>query len=221
MLPVVDERLENIKPPLNIKRKPRYLNDLKYWKASELRSWLLFYAPVILLGILPKEHYEHFLLFSNAIFLLLKNSISDSDITRAENFLEHFVSRFPDLYEDRCMTLNLHLLLHLPANVRNLGPLWAYSCFPFEDANGYLLKLVKGTQSVESQIIDSVSVTHGMPFLRKNCIIQGSKEEELLKKILKISDKNITLIRENMYIMGKTTEKNPHDLSQDHLVADS
>lgn len=219
MLPVVDERLENIKPPLNIKRKPRSLNDLKYWKASELRSWLLFYAPVILLGILPKEHYEHFLLFSNAIFLLLKDSISDSDITRAENFLEHFVSRFPDLYEDRCMTLNLHLLLHLPGNVRNLGPLWAYSCFPFEDANGYLLKLVKGTQSVESQIIDSVSVTHGMPFLRKNCIIQGSKEEELLKKILKISDKNITLIRENMYIMGKTTEKNPHDLSQDLYVA--
>lgn len=91
--------------------------------------------------------------------------------------------------------------------------------FPFEDANGYLLKLVKGTQSVESQIIDSVSITHGMPFLWKNCITQGSKEEEVLNKILNISEKYITLIQDNMYIMGKTIEKNPHDLSQDLYVA--
>ena len=30
------------------------------------------------------------------------------------------------------MTLNIHYLLHLPMCVRNLGPLWCQSCFPFE-----------------------------------------------------------------------------------------
>ena len=37
------------------------------------------------------------------------------------------------------MTANVDNLLHLPEVVRNLGPLWAHSCFPFEAANGKLL----------------------------------------------------------------------------------
>jgi hypothetical protein len=90
----VNDRIENVKPPVNIRRKPRSINDLKYWKASEPRSWLLFYAPVVLWDILDHDYYRHFLLLSNVIFLLLQSSISEADILKAENFLEHFVSRF-------------------------------------------------------------------------------------------------------------------------------
>jgi len=50
------------------------------------------------------------------------------------------------------MTINVHNLLHLPEVVRQLGPLWAHSCFPFESANGDLLKLFHGSQSVEKQV---------------------------------------------------------------------
>ena len=50
------------------------------------------------------------------------------------------------------MTINIHNLLHLPEVVRNLGPLWSNSCFPFEAANGELLKLFHGSQSVEKQV---------------------------------------------------------------------
>ena len=42
---------------------------------------------------------------------------------------------------ERHMTINIHNLLHLPDVVRNLGPLWSNSCFPFEAANGELLKI--------------------------------------------------------------------------------
>ena len=50
------------------------------------------------------------------------------------------------------MTINVHSLLHLPNTVKNLGTLWAHSCFPFEAANGELLKLFHGSQSVEKQV---------------------------------------------------------------------
>lgn len=50
------------------------------------------------------------------------------------------------------MTINVHSLLHLPEAVRNLGPLWAHSCFAFEAANGELLKLFHGSQKVEKQV---------------------------------------------------------------------
>ena len=50
------------------------------------------------------------------------------------------------------MTINIHNLLHLPDIVKRLGPLWAHSCFPFENANGELLKLFHGSQAVEKQV---------------------------------------------------------------------
>jgi cell division FtsZ-interacting protein ZapD len=50
------------------------------------------------------------------------------------------------------MTANVHELLHLPETVKKLGPLWAHSCFPFEAANGVLLKLIHGSQSTEKQV---------------------------------------------------------------------
>lgn len=50
------------------------------------------------------------------------------------------------------MTINVHNLLHLPETVKNLGPLWAHSCFAFEAANGELLKLFHGSQKVEKQV---------------------------------------------------------------------
>ena len=50
------------------------------------------------------------------------------------------------------MTINIHNLLHIPNVVKNMGPLWAHSCFPFESANGELLKLFHRSQAVEKQV---------------------------------------------------------------------
>ena len=52
----------------------------------------------------------------------------------------------------RSYTFNMHQLLHLGQNVRNLGPLWSNSCFPFEDYNGDLRDFFHGTQNVEAQV---------------------------------------------------------------------
>ena len=179
----LNARINKLKPPLFIKRAPRPISELKYWKASELKSFLLYYGPVILCDILTDAYYSHFLLLSEAIYILLKDSISQSDVEYAENLLEEFVIIFPGLYESRYLTLNFHLLLHLPENVRQLGPIWGYSCFPYEDANGFLMKLVKGTQSVHSQLIDSMAITQGLPYLEKQCIQPGSRASDLLRNM--------------------------------------
>ena len=53
---------------------------------------------------------------------------------------------------DPHITINTHNLLHLPDTVKRLGPLWAHSCFSFENANGELFKLFHGSQAVEKQV---------------------------------------------------------------------
>ena len=75
---------------------PRSVSEhLKHRKASELRSFLLFYGAPALYGILSEDYFQHYLLLVNAIQLLLKDSISESDLGEAKNLLFSFCSSFP------------------------------------------------------------------------------------------------------------------------------
>jgi len=53
--------------------------------------------------------------------------------------------------------MNVHLLCHLVLQVRNWGPLWSYSCFPFESVNGVIRKLFHGTRDMSEQVKFNVS----------------------------------------------------------------
>ena len=147
------ERLKNISPTLDIKRLLRSISEhLKYWKANELRSFLLYYGLPVLYGLLPDEHFEHYFYFVRAIYLLLLESISEEQLKIAEQLLQQFSFKFSqlELYELRYQTLNIHQLLHLVDNVRDLGPLYTHSCFSFENKNGFVLKVIHGTQFIDS-----------------------------------------------------------------------
>ena len=180
----VDEKLSKIKPPNDITRCPRKIeNERQYWKASEFRSFLLFYGPIVLRDILPDEHYKHFIFSSEAIFILLGESVTLHELDHAEKLLQHFCLMFSALYPEGKETINVHSLLHLADDVRNLGPLWTHSCFPFESYNGNLLKLFHGTQNVELQIISAVAISQSLPNLKSE-LIPGSVEEEFFNSLM-------------------------------------
>lgn len=94
----VDARLTTIKLPNNISRVPWSIeNHWKYFKASKLSSFLLFYGRVVLYDVLPKPYYEHFLLLSKAVFILLQESVSEKQLEHAER-LFHFCILFKRYY---------------------------------------------------------------------------------------------------------------------------
>ena len=80
---------------------------------------------------MPGSH----ILCYEAIFLLSTEEITHVQLDHAENFIEHFCVTFGELYSVRYQTANIHYLLHIPQDARNLGPLWTHSCFPFENCN--------------------------------------------------------------------------------------
>lgn len=51
------------------------------------------------------------------------------------------------------------MLLHLADSVRNLGPLWCHSAFPFEDMNGWLGDLYHGTRDPQKQVHIAIPIT--------------------------------------------------------------
>ena len=204
---LVDKRLEQLQPTCNISRRPRSIQaHLKYWTASELRSFLFFYGPIVLKDTLPEAYYKHFIFLSEAIFLLSMEHITTEQINHAERLLYHFCLIFASLYALRYCTANVHSLLHLPDDVRNLGPLWTHSCFAFENLNGRLLKRFHGSQSITFQIITAVSMVQSMPRLAKQ-LTPGSAAELFYKKLSKpYHSKKENKICADTWVLGKNQQ---------------
>lgn len=159
----IDKRFQDISPPSST-RYPRSVASHKmFFKASEYQDILIFFGPVVFRCILATLYYNHFLLLSEAIFSLLMESISVQQIGHAEKLLWNFTSQIGHLYGERYQTANVHLLLHLADSVRALGPLWTHLCFHFEDKNGYLLRLIHGTQNIPMQMVHAVKLVQSVP----------------------------------------------------------
>ena len=153
-LHVISSRLCNIKPVDYVMRLPRNIEkDYASLKATEYQSWLLYYGLPCLKGILPELYLGHFSLLSEAVHLLLSDTMDTEILNRASMLLDLFYQQFQQLYGDGSCGLNVHNLgAHLVDFVRMWGPIWAWSCFSFEDINSMVLKSAHGTGNVTKQI---------------------------------------------------------------------
>ena len=180
----VDSKFLQIKPPSNITRTPRSIEQHRsYWKASEYRAWLLYYSIPVMLFILPTEYLAHHMLLVEAIYLLLQNSIAPEMLEKAEKLIQHYCFKIQFYYTKRCYTANMHLLLHLPQVVLKYGPLYSYSCFAYEGLNGHLLNAIKGMQHVDQQVIQSLNIKRNLPRLIQSYIFPGSDAANVYEQI--------------------------------------
>lgn len=156
--------LLRIKPPHDFRRSPRPIETtVKYWKASEYRAFLLFYAIPLLSGFLPPDYIHHLSLLVSSIHILLGTKIAPSDLEAARHMLKSFYQLVPKLYPQELCTTNVHSLIHLCDCVQRWGPLWCYSAFGFENLHGYMRKHCHGTRNVLPQLIHAVQTRQALP----------------------------------------------------------
>lgn len=165
----VNKNLKNITPFKSFSIKPRSIEEKEYWKAHELKYWLLYYAVPCLSGLLKPMYLNHLTLLSEGIFIFLKSEITTKEYEKASKNLNKFVDDFQKIYGEEHMVNNVHLLKNLPKCVENCGPLWAYSNFNFESNNGTLVKHVHGTTDVEHQIASKYAFNNSLDRLKKLC----------------------------------------------------
>ena len=181
-----DACLSHIKPPPNLKRLPRSIGEtLKHWKASELRSFLLYYGVPILDGLLPQNFLQHYILLAHATFILLKDGstveqLQHADHCYADHCLLKFVEFFIQFYGLRYATMNIHQFINLVDDALDLGPLYTHDLFAMEDKNRELLNFINGTQQIDSQITTAISYIQKIPELIIECIEPGSIYENLV-----------------------------------------
>ena len=96
----IDNMLLKQRPPQEFIRPPRSIQKhLNYWKASELRQWLLYYSLPLLLPYLPPLYWHHYALLVSAMHILLSESISAGTVDSAEQMLQDFCILIPELYK--------------------------------------------------------------------------------------------------------------------------
>lgn len=180
----VSSRLIALRPPSDVSRLPRSLAERKYWKGSEWKPFLLYYLLLVLDGVLETKYLNHWFLLVFSIHVLLQDRAQTQDTDLAKRTLAEFAVGVHHLYGLEYCTFNMHQLLHLPAALRNWGPLWAFSSFRFESNIGKILGLVRGSKGVPLQIYTSFVTSAQLPALySRYCSVQAVSLEVLINRL--------------------------------------
>ena len=204
----IDQQLVKQRPPHEFSRPPRAISThMSYWKASELRSWLLYYSLPLLLHRLPSLYIHHFALLVCAIHILLKDSITYAALSVAEEMITDFLKLLPELYGEKSCTANSHALSHIAMFVRLWGPLWTHSAFGFESKNSHIKNMIHGKSSVVDQLVFSSDVC--LTLQAVSPMLAENESEETLHYILGVSGhaprKNMTKLADSIYAIGAIT----------------
>lgn len=152
---LLSKKLINLRSsvPVEFSRKPRSLSELARWKATEFRSFLLYFGPLVLKDILPIAVYENFLLFHFAILILCcEKHIQEFGYLLAGKLLNMFIKHCEHIYGSQFLIYNVHILCHLCDDAIKYGCLDKFSAFPFENYLKKLKNLVRSPNRPLQQI---------------------------------------------------------------------
>ena len=158
----VCDRLERLKMPKEFQRQPRSLEFVDRFKATEFRQFLLYTGPVIMKDIIDERKYEHFLLLTKGMIILLDrdDTFRNAHLLSAQRYLVKFVLDAEEIYGKEFISYNTHSLIHLVDDVQRFGcSLNDISAFPFENHLFHLKKGVKNAKNPIAQIIKQIKST--------------------------------------------------------------
>ncbi|XP_069107406.1 uncharacterized protein [Argopecten irradians] len=155
---LISSNLQSLRPciPREFARKPRKLEDIDRWKATELRQFLLYTGQFVLKDVLSHPYYNNFMVLSVAICILVSEEMAFNYRDYAHQLLQHFVSKCKDIYGREFLVYNVHSLVHLKKEVEKFGCLDKCAAWPFESYMQTLKRKVHCGQNPASQIVKRV-----------------------------------------------------------------
>ena len=121
--------------PSTTTRLPRNLLEFRNFKANEMRILLLF-GHIIFSQVLEASYYSHLLGLVILMHMAESREITANDVSVMQQLSNSFILDFAKLYAPRHCVQVVHSVVHIPATVRDFGPLTNFTTFNFEDILG-------------------------------------------------------------------------------------
>ncbi|OXA39242.1 hypothetical protein Fcan01_25989 [Folsomia candida] len=116
--------------PCDFNRKPRALDELPRWKATEYRFFILYVGPVILENKIPEPYYQHFLALHVAVQIFSSDDLIKKYGDYADKRMQYFVQNFSVLYGKENLSYNCILFGKLLGESEEFDKGWKSSIGP-------------------------------------------------------------------------------------------
>lgn len=222
MMRLIDSRMQNIKTPSKISRKPGTcrMKNRSQFTGTEWRNWILYYAVPSVQGLFAQRYINLFELLSHPIYLLSQDIILPDHVVKAERLFRQFLVAFEEVFGVERTRLNMHACLHAAQCVRNWGPLYNQSTFGFESWNRHIMEWIKSAHAAALQII----MRHMISKLLEEAIVDERIPEDIRLQIQTILQKktynSYRHVRDEIYVKGGK-ERRPSQEEVDILRRES
>lgn len=142
--------------PNEFVRKPRSLDEIKRWKATDFRFFVLYAGAIVLKGNIEKDKYINFLCLHIAVTIFSNDLYIQEYGDYVHSLLKSFIQNFGKLYGKENMSYNIHGLIHIYDDIQIFGNLNKYSTFPFENYLQNLKKLLRKHEKPLQQIVKRI-----------------------------------------------------------------
>lgn len=125
---------------------PNIDTDMGLYKAEASSFWFMYLGPILLNGRLNREHYRHYLAMREIFVWCLDLEITAAQVDALETKIQKWVQEYERLYykydPERlpACPVTIHVLLHIPYYIRQVGPLPLTWSFVMERFCGHLLR---------------------------------------------------------------------------------
>jgi len=141
----------------DFQRKPRGVDEVNRWKATEFRTFLIYLGPIVLKNVISEPCYLNFMCLHTSISLLLTPNLSYGLLNYCNELLVYFVRKFGVLYSKEWISHNVHSVIHICDDYKMFGKLAECSSFPFENHMKTLKKYVRKSHQPLQQAVKRYS----------------------------------------------------------------
>eukprot|EP00112_Aurelia_sp_Birch-Aquarium-sp1_P005247 Seg1595.2 transcript_id=Seg1595.2/GoldUCD/mRNA.D3Y31 product="hypothetical protein" protein_id=Seg1595.2/GoldUCD/D3Y31 len=149
-------RLKSIHVPSDCGRIPIGLEEKRGLDGFTAQQWLLFaliYARPAFYGLIPQRAYDCLQVLCKMAEICAKHKINANDINNLATYTMDHHKRFCALYGKWKISINNHMMLHLPETLKNFGPCHVFWCFAFERMNGILTDVPSSGRAPEKELL--------------------------------------------------------------------
>lgn len=187
--------------PSELHRSVRHIEQYKYWKATEFRTFLLYIGVVALKNRVDDLEYKMFLKLHCAVTICSTEKYKQC-LPLARTLFIEFIENHIDLYGESSITMNIHNTSHVVDDVQMFGPLNRISAYEFEN-HLHTLKLQlkqcnRPLQQIARRVIESKKTA------KKVDIFEKVDNFTKLRKSFKLDDGSLAY----RYFQYNVTENN-------------